>query len=284
MISQSLYERAKFDGGMAFSDVLREPREGYFDVIWVACFFHLKDWHYNHIFNPFWRMYLNGNSGHGIIFDKEYIPLEPEEFLLVPAHTIFETFSGPKSAKHLCLHFNINPHLVFSATKPFRPKITPASREMATRLEKAISKKTPDITYCHQLCLSLLHFLFAPIFASQPPQLPEREEVARVLRAIETDPTVYSHPVEMARAAGMSIRSFNRHFRQSAGKSPAVYLKETRLQEAARQLAATDQGIDRIAANLGFADRYHFSRLFRSYTGLPPAAFRKIRTSQAIAY
>lgn len=284
MISPTLYERAKFDGGLAISDVLSLPREGYFHVIWVACFFELKNWRYNHIFNPFWRMYLNGNSGHEIIFAKERIPLEPDEFLLVPAHTIFETFSGPHTAKHLCLHFTINPQLVFSAPKPLRAKVTPASQEMASRLEEAISKKAPDITYCHQLCLALLHFLFAPIFASQPPEPAERMEVLRVLRTIETNPTAYAHPDEMARAAGMSIRSFNRHFRESAGKSPAVFLKETRLQEAARQLAATDQSIDAIATNLGFADRYHFSRLFRSFTGLPPASFRRTKTSQAIAY
>jgi transcriptional regulator GlxA family with amidase domain len=39
--------------------------------------------------------------------------------------------------------------------------------------------------------------------------------------------------------------------------------------------------IDEIAGKCGFADRYHFSKSFRKYFGLPPAEFRMRHNNQA---
>jgi transcriptional regulator GlxA family with amidase domain len=80
----------------------------------------------------------------------------------------------------------------------------------------------------------------------------------------------------MARRAGMSRRHFHRSFEEALGKSPARYVRESRLREAARQLAGSSRSIEEIAESLGFANRFHFSRLFRDFVGQSPAAFRRV--------
>lgn len=79
-------------------------------------------------------------------------------------------------------------------------------------------------------------------------------------------------PDDIGRAIGVSRRALYRLFRQ-IGHTPMSYIRQQRLQEAARRLrdaSAQDLSITRIAYDLGFADPAHFSRLFRAQFGASP--------------
>ncbi|MGW4126064.1 GlxA family transcriptional regulator [Nocardia sp. NPDC004711] len=69
----------------------------------------------------------------------------------------------------------------------------------------------------------------------------------------------------LARAAGHSRRSFDRHFRARAGISPLQWLLHQRILHARRLLETTDLSIDTIATQVGFTNaialRPHFRRL-----------------------
>jgi len=41
------------------------------------------------------------------------------------------------------------------------------------------------------------------------------------------------------------------------------------------KLAGSDLSIKQIAADVGFANRYHFSRAFKAHTSISPARYRK---------
>ena len=79
----------------------------------------------------------------------------------------------------------------------------------------------------------------------------------------------------LARQAGISARSFARHFRAEVGTTPHQWLSHQRLLSARHWLETTDESIDRIAEAVGMQTaatlRHHFRRRFRT----SPTAYRK---------
>ncbi|MDP1591710.1 MAG: helix-turn-helix domain-containing protein, partial [Prosthecobacter sp.] len=80
---------------------------------------------------------------------------------------------------------------------------------------------------------------------------------------------------EMAKAAGMSARAFERSFQREYGLPPQQYLKRLRIQTACRLLVDTRESIAAIAQRCGFADQSHLTRAFRRVTKTTPAAYRE---------
>lgn len=81
---------------------------------------------------------------------------------------------------------------------------------------------------------------------------------------------------DMASAAGLSRYYFNRLFTQQTGVSPHRYFNNLRIQRARLLLHTTDESVAQIAEACGFDNVSNFIRLFRSCTGMTPAAFRRI--------
>ncbi|MCX6970506.1 MAG: AraC family transcriptional regulator [Verrucomicrobia bacterium] len=93
----------------------------------------------------------------------------------------------------------------------------------------------------------------------QPPVPKNLERVAEHIEAhLDTRLAIQA----LARLAGMSPAGFNRAFRSQFGTSPARYVTELRVREAARRLLQDDETIHVIAENTGFPNRAYFSRLF----------------------
>jgi len=84
-------------------------------------------------------------------------------------------------------------------------------------------------------------------------------------------------PLErIAEKAGMSVRSFSRHFRAQVGDTPAKFIEQARL-ENARLLIEEDTTITlkHMAAASGFSSTEHLSRAFERHFGVPPATYRE---------
>lgn len=80
---------------------------------------------------------------------------------------------------------------------------------------------------------------------------------------------------EMAQAAGMSPRAFERSFLREYSLPPQQYLKRLRIQTACRLLVDTRESISAIAQRCGFADQSHLTREFRRVTKTTPGAYRE---------
>ena len=68
-------------------------------------------------------------------------------------------------------------------------------------------------------------------------------------------------------------------FKQKTGYSVKQYLLRRRLGEAQIRLAMTQDSIQTIAEESGFADASYFSRIFFKHIGLTPTEYRKYRTA-----
>jgi AraC-like DNA-binding protein len=68
-----------------------------------------------------------------------------------------------------------------------------------------------------------------------------------------------------------------RLFRRFDHQSPYQLLMRLKMSAAAEQLARPDALVKNVAADLGFANPFHFSRVFKSVFAVAPQLFRKIR-------
>jgi AraC-like DNA-binding protein len=90
-----------------------------------------------------------------------------------------------------------------------------------------------------------------------------------------------AHRVEdLAAEVGMSASHFSRLFRRAFGTSPIDWLRRERINHAKRRLLETNDPIEWIAGQVGYHDRFFFSKDFKRMTGMTPREFRKQETGQ----
>lgn len=100
----------------------------------------------------------------------------------------------------------------------------------------------------------------------------------RIDRAVAYLRDHFREPVnfaDLAKRTGMSVRQFNRRFREVFGTTPRTFLVKTRVQAACEALRTGDRPIAEIALDFGFCDQSAFTRHFRRHMGLTPAAYRR---------
>jgi transcriptional regulator GlxA family with amidase domain len=79
----------------------------------------------------------------------------------------------------------------------------------------------------------------------------------------------------MVDVSALPERSFKRRFKQATGYAPVDYVQAIRIEEAKQMLETTGDGIDSIAAEVGYEDPTFFRRLFRRLAGVTPAHYRR---------
>lgn len=89
----------------------------------------------------------------------------------------------------------------------------------------------------------------------------------------------FSEPItleEVSSASGFSVNYFSTLFKKETGEGFARYLTRVRIEEAKGMLRETRLPVQEICKRVGYGDSKHFTRTFRSETGLTPGEFRKL--------
>lgn len=81
------------------------------------------------------------------------------------------------------------------------------------------------------------------------------------------------HMEEAARAASLSPFHFHRTFTDVFGLSPARFARQLKIERARRLLNGGQYKIKEVAAQLGYADGFSFSKAFKRETGMAPIEF-----------
>lgn len=80
---------------------------------------------------------------------------------------------------------------------------------------------------------------------------------------------------QLAEISFMSIRNFQRVFKEATGLSPNDYLLEMRIQHASKLLTDTESAIYEISNKVGISDWFYFSKAFKRKFGVSPLKYRK---------
>jgi AraC-like DNA-binding protein len=103
--------------------------------------------------------------------------------------------------------------------------------------------------------------------------------VGKALAALHDRP---GHPWtldEVGHQAGLSRSALAERFADLVGEPPFQYLARWRMQVAAGLLATTHDGVAAIGARVGYASEAAFSRAFKKLVGVPPATWRRRRST-----
>jgi len=80
---------------------------------------------------------------------------------------------------------------------------------------------------------------------------------------------------ELARLADRSPSAVGRLFRQHLGVTPVTFINRAKMDRARQLLATSRQPVAEIGAQVGVADPYYFSKLFRKTVGRSPLEYRR---------
>ena len=129
-----------------------------------------------------------------------------------------------------------------------------------------------------EVLMHLRHALVHPRKAAADARSMRAEREARLGRVLEYvaqhSQERVSQP-EAARVAGMSTSRFRVFFKETTGWGFSDYLRELRLEQAARLLRETAESVAGIAYRTGFSDQSHLQRLFKAKHAISPLAYRK---------
>jgi len=81
---------------------------------------------------------------------------------------------------------------------------------------------------------------------------------------------------ELAKAAGLSVPHYSELFRRATGYPPVEHFLRLKIQRACQLLDTTELRVSEVAAAVGWADPFYFSRFFRKITGQSPRAYRQV--------
>lgn len=79
----------------------------------------------------------------------------------------------------------------------------------------------------------------------------------------------------LASLCGISTVYFRKSFESIYGLSPIRYLHRLRMQKAKEILASDYDSVSQVAISVGYSNLYHFSKMFKTYTGMSPTEYAK---------
>lgn len=155
-----------------------------------------------------------------------------------------------------------------------QPKVS--NRRMAGQFSRLFRAMTSSASDQHGLqtdetLLLLLGSLLQPE-SSEPRSVPIGIASARAL--IDDDPLSTLTLATLADEAGLSRYQFLRSFARATGLTPHAYVLQRRIHRA-RQLIGHGTPLAEAAAQSGFADQSHMTRLFARSFGVTPGVYAK---------
>jgi AraC-like DNA-binding protein/mannose-6-phosphate isomerase-like protein (cupin superfamily) len=99
--------------------------------------------------------------------------------------------------------------------------------------------------------------------------------IEKALRIMQNNITSDIDLENIAQRLGLSPSYFIRLFQQKMKVSPMKYFMKLKIEAASAMLTSTDRPLIVISQDLNFYSEFHFSRVFKQYTGSAPSAYRK---------
>ncbi len=112
-------------------------------------------------------------------------------------------------------------------------------------------------------------------YESHQEWLPPESDISKALSHMRTHFTQDLSIKALAESCSMSVRQFERKFKQYLKTTPQQFIMKMRVHAACDALRRTRRPIAEIAVELGFYDQSSFTRHFRKHMGITPLHYRK---------
>ncbi len=255
----------------------------------------LQVWSHRNLAAPFWRVYWNRGGGGEVEHNGVITTLKPGNIVLISPNTHFttrlidgnqddnllvgcpitdETVDG---VRHFFIHFIAG--MPYDAVKSGIFTI-PAFcvEQLLTKACEDIVNNEVEIGYSASFSLkSLIYYALSAVPDDVWPVQIADERVRKVVKLIDENFTTRLTNDDFAIDTNMTWKALVRLFKKYTNETPQEYLKHRRLEHASMLLHHTDTSIESVAAQCGFCDRHHFTKMFQQQYNIGPASYRKNR-------
>lgn len=233
---------------------------------------------------PYGRLYLLQQGACVLGHHGKTSRLTPGTVYVIPAGTPL-AYRCPRSMVIDWVHFTaqvlggLDLFACLACPLSYRPRNLGHTRSLLRRLQELEGATTAA---AEVEASALVMQLLAPLLdLPRRPQAPSRPgAMDQVVAYIDAHLGEAISVASLAERAGLCREAFTRQFSAAFGRPPARFIRRRRIDAAQRELLTTTKPLAQIAAELGFADAFHFSRTFRAVTGSPPTSFRRQRAMQ----
>jgi AraC-like DNA-binding protein len=223
--------------------------------------------------------YISAGSAqirHGV---KKYLLL-PGHLYLIPPYSDF-SYKCPEHVEIYWLHLTANTsngHNLFALFN-WKYEIIPPDTEKLVQMFNAIINlnKTAGIQaelQLYGLLAGMMAFFICGDHSADESAKPGMTRFLPVIDYINENLGVDLSVRKLAAMVKLNRVRFTTEFCRLFGMPPATYIRMHRIGRARNLLLNSGWKLDRIAAELGFCDSFHFSRTFSHMTGQPPGTFR----------
>jgi AraC-like DNA-binding protein len=235
--------------------------------------------------DAYWRVSFHERGRAELAGPERVFTLPPGRCVLV-APDIQHRARPQGDAVHLSLEFELgrarDAGVLLASDAPRALAADPARDELARELLRELAV-TPELSpsRCAR-AQALLHLCLSSALdavGDPKPAGDARAQLQPALRYIDAHLADLLPNAKLAELAHASESHFIRMFRRAIGCTPARHVQERRVSSAVDLLLRSNLSIDEIAERCGFANRYHFSRVFAQRMAHPPARFRAMHAS-----
>jgi AraC-like DNA-binding protein len=264
-------------------------------------YWRLNLWDCHDMVFPFWRIYWNKNLGGILKQSGNTHVMDSETIYIIPPFTSFssqykknhqfnqginvsgrhmsqsdnEAQCSEQSLLHLFIHFNLG--IPFDNVFPgiYKVKTTASMLERLDYLTERlkIEHSTFHVTYTLKL-QSIIKEILSNIGPELFKTLNVDHRILSVIRHIENHINEDLTNSKLAEVANMATNSFSRLFKQKMEITLHNFIMKRKIAQSCELFSHTNKSIEEVAFDMGFSDRYHFSRIFKLITGTTPAVYK----------
>ena len=268
----------------------------------LCCRYWLLDlWDCHEMVFPYWRLYWNKNKGGELIHRDTIYEMQPDCLYIIPPFTSFssrfsknhvyshgihvngkhitsgidENYYEKSSLIHLFIHFNLG--IPFDNVYPgiLKIELTDYLKERIEYLTDRLKIENKDFKLTFNLKLQAF---IKEALTNIGPELWKAinidDRVLKVIRYIEININKKLSNPELAAIINMAPNSFARLFKIEMNITLHSFIQNRKIAKACELFEHTNKTIEEVSFILGFSDRFHFSRVFKSVIGLSPASYK----------
>lgn len=261
----------------------------------------LSEWECENMSFPFWRLYHSYTGGSFLSYNEKEYELTNDKLIIIPPNTSFSTYIKNKTLDYdesivgkiiasaeevenlktegmcdqLFVHFNLG--YPYDKMKPdiYQIPLNTYWQEFVkqvkiNRLEHLNTINIHSNFKINSLILFALHE--TPNKLWHFPIIDKR--ILKVISYIDKNIANDLSNEQLSKVSNLATNSFARLFRQSMKCSVQKFIQQRRIEHAIMTLHHSNREIEEIALECGFYDRHHFSKVFKTQTGIPPAKYR----------
>ncbi|MFB9051579.1 helix-turn-helix domain-containing protein [Formosa undariae] len=269
----------------------------------LCCRYWILDlWDCHDMVFPYWRLYWNRNTGGELIHRDNIFEMDPDYLFIIPPFTSFSSrftknhvyshgihVNGKhvtansnednyvdSSLIHLFIHFNLG--VPFDNVYPgiLKIELTDYLKERLDYLTTRLKIENTDFKLTFNLKLQAF---IKEALTNIGPELWKAinidERVLKVIRYIEININKKLSNSELASIINMAPNSFARLFKIEMNITLHSFIQNRKIAKACELFEHTNKTIEEVSFVLGFSDRFHFSRVFKSVIGLSPASYKE---------